>query len=168
MFSDVLIKKATDILHTCRGKGLTLATAESCTGGLIGALFTEVPGSSDVFERGFTTYSYRSKTEILGVESAMLEQHGAVSEQVVHTMATQALIRSKVDVTVAVSGIAGPGGAVPGKPVGTVYIGVATKDGAHVERFQFDGDRSAVRMQTVDKALDMIDNALRRSFVYVA
>jgi nicotinamide-nucleotide amidase len=160
MFSEAMRDKASAIMHTCRGKGLTLATAESCTGGLIGALFTEIPGSSDVFERGFTTYSYRSKTEVLGVDAQMLQQHGAVSEQVVMVMASQALIRSKVDITVAVSGIAGPGGAVPGKPVGTVYIGVATKDGTHVERFLFDGDRSDVRLQTVEKALDMLQEKI--------
>lgn len=168
MFTDTLCHKAGHILDECRKKGLMLATAESCTGGLIGALFTDIPGSSDVFERGFTTYSYRSKTELLGVSTETLEQYGAVSDQVVGIMARNALERSQVDIAVAVSGIAGPGGAVPGKPVGTVYIGVATKEQLVVERHQFEGDRRQVRMQTVEKALEMLDTAIRRSFVYVA
>jgi nicotinamide-nucleotide amidase len=168
MFSDSLCHKAAILLDHCRNKGLMLATAESCTGGLIGALLTDIPGSSDVFERGFTTYSYRSKTEILGVETHMLEQYGAVSDQVVSVMAKQALERSDVDIAVAVSGIAGPGGAVPGKPVGTVYIGIATKEQVIVERHLFEGDRREVRLQTVEKALDMIEGVLKRSFVYVA
>src|SRR5688500_11870196 len=116
MFSDSLRQQAAEILDACRGRGLTLATAESCTGGLIASLLTDIAGSSDVFERGLITYSYRSKTELLGVDKNMLEQYGAVSEQVVAVMAEQMRLRSKVDITVAVSGIAGPGGAVPGKP----------------------------------------------------
>ena len=168
MFSDLLAQHAEQILSDCRSKGLTVATAESCTGGLIAALFTDIAGSSDVFERGLITYSYRSKTEILGVETSMLEQFGAVSEQVVTVMATQALLRSKVDIAVAVSGIAGPGGAVPGKPVGTVYIAVASKDSLAVRRYQFDGDRRQVRLQTVKSALDMIGERLSQPFVSVA
>ncbi len=168
MFSEALTQRAEQVLSECRSKGLTVVTAESCTGGLIAALFTDIAGSSDVFERGLITYSYRSKTEILGVETSMLEQFGAVSEQVVTVMATQALLRSKVDIAVAVSGIAGPGGAVAGKPVGTVYIAVATKDSLAVRRFQFDGNRSEVRLQTVETALDMIEERLSQPFVSVA
>jgi nicotinamide-nucleotide amidase len=168
MFTDAQRQQATDVLEHCRRKGLLMATAESCTGGLIGALLTDISGSSDVFERGFTTYSYRSKTELLGVETSILEQHGAVSEQVVTIMAQQAMLRSKVDIAVAVSGIAGPGGAVAGKPVGTVYIGVATKQDTVVRRYQFDGDRTQVRIQTVETALTMLQDSLNRSFVYVA
>ncbi len=162
MFTESLIAHASAVLDKCRAKGFTLATAESCTGGLIAALFTDIAGSSDVFERGLITYSYRSKTELLGVETAMLEKHGAVSDQVVSVMASQARQRSKVDIAVAVSGIAGPGGAVPGKPVGTVFIGVSSSANLIVQRFQFGGDRSDVRMQTVEKALEMIKAELKR------
>lgn len=168
MFTDALCNRAAHILDECRKKGIMLATAESCTGGLISALFTDIPGSSDAFERGYVTYSYRSKTELLGVENDVLEKYGAVSDQVVGIMARQAVERAGVDVAVAVSGIAGPDGAVPGKPVGTVFIGVATRDQLSVERHHFDGDRRKVREQTVEKALDMLEGIINRSFVYVA
>lgn len=141
-----------------RGRGWRLATAESCTGGLIAAACTAVAGSSDWFERGFVTYSNAAKSELLGVEPDLIKTHGAVSEAVAHAMAHGALQRSCAELSVAVTGIAGPGGATPGKPVGLVWLAVASRgsDGAptsQAERLQLDGDRAAVREQTTLLAL---------------
>jgi nicotinamide-nucleotide amidase len=137
-----------------RARGWRMACAESCTGGLIAAACTSVAGSSDWFERGFVTYSNAAKTELLGVDAGLIERHGAVSEPVVRAMAQGALARAPVQLAVAVTGIAGPGGAVPGKPVGTVWLAVASAEGpTAVERLQLDGDRAAVRAQTVAAAL---------------
>jgi nicotinamide-nucleotide amidase len=144
-----------------RTRGERLATAESCTGGLIAAACTSVAGSSDWFERGFVTYSNEAKTEMLGVPAALVAAQGAVSEPVVVAMAEGALARSNADWSVAVTGIAGPGGAVPGKPVGTVWLCVARRGtAAHAQRLQLGGDRSAVREQTVRDALQALLDAL--------
>ena len=142
------------LAEALRTRGLKLATAESCTGGLIAAACTSIAGSSDWFERGYVTYSNAAKTEMLGVEAALIAAHGAVSEPVVRAMADGALARSGADLALAVTGIAGPGGAVPGKPVGTVWLAWARR-GASVqaERVHFDGERAAVRAQTVLLAL---------------
>ena len=136
-----------------RARGWRLATAESCTGGLIAAACTALAGSSDWFERGFVTYSNEAKTELLGVDAALIAAHGAVSEAVALAMARGALAQAPVQLAVAVTGIAGPGGAVPGKPVGTVWLAWADARGARAERLQLDGDRGAVRAQTVHTAL---------------
>ena len=141
-----------------RKRGWRLATAESCTGGLIAAACTAVAGSSDWFERGFVTYSNAAKSELLGVEPDLIATHGAVSEAVAQAMARGTLQRSNADLSVAVTGIAGPGGATPGKPVGLVWLAVASRggDGApacRAERLQLDGDRAAVREQTTLLAL---------------
>jgi len=136
-----------------RARGVRLATAESCTGGLIAAACTAVAGSSDWFERGFVTYSNAAKTELLGVDPVLIGLHGAVSEPVARAMAMGALARAPVQLTVAVTGIAGPGGAVPGKPVGTVWLALADAQGATAECLQLAGDRTAVREQTVHLAL---------------
>jgi nicotinamide-nucleotide amidase len=136
-----------------RARGWRLATAESCTGGLIAAACTAVAGSSDWFERGFVTYSNEAKTGLLGVDAALIAAHGAVSEPVALAMARGALAHAPVQLAVAVTGIAGPGGAVPGKPVGTVWLAWADARGAQAERLQLDGDRVAVRAQTVHAAL---------------
>ena len=136
-----------------RARGWRMAAAESCTGGLIAAACTAVAGSSDWFERGFVTYSNAAKQELLGVPEALIAAHGAVSEEVARSMAQGALRHAPVDLAVAVTGIAGPGGAVPGKPVGTVWLAWATTAGAHAERLQLDGDRAAVRAATVQAAL---------------
>ncbi len=133
-------------------RGLMLATAESCTGGWIAQAITSVPGSSQWFERGFVTYSNLSKTEMLGVAKTTLERFGAVSEETVREMARGALERSRAQVSVAVSGIAGPTGGTPDKPVGTVWIAWAFEDIA-ARRFHFPGDRQAVRRQAVEEAL---------------
>ena len=137
-----------------RGRGETIATAESCTGGLIAATCTSVAGSSDWFERGFVTYSNAAKSEMLGVDAALIAAHGAVSAEVACAMASGALAHSQAALAVAVTGIAGPGGAVPGKPVGTVWLALARRGAAaHAELLQLQGDRSAVREQTVAHAL---------------
>jgi nicotinamide-nucleotide amidase len=140
-----------------RARGWRLATAESCTGGLIAAACTALAGSSDWFERGFVTYSNEAKTELLGVEATLIAAHGAVSEAVVRAMALGALQRAPVQLAVAVTGIAGPGGGSADKPVGLVWLAVAqaVAEGAqvHSERLQLAGDRAAVRAQTVQHAL---------------
>ena len=154
------------LAQALRTAGLKLATAESCTGGLIAAACTAVAGSSDWFERGFVTYSNEAKTEMLGVPAALIAAHGAVSAEVAQAMAEGALAHSRADLAVAVTGIAGPGGATPGKPVGTVWLSVATcrseggDSGAGVvtqtELLQLDGDRVAIRALTVQHALQRL------------
>ena len=137
-----------------RARGAMLATAESCTGGLIAATCTSVAGSSDWFERGFVTYSNAAKIEMLGIDAALIAAHGAVSAEVACAMAEGALVHSRASLAVAVTGIAGPSGATPGKPVGTVWFALARRGGAAVaELLQLDGDRSAVREQTLAHAL---------------
>ena len=137
-----------------RARGAMLATAESCTGGLIAATCTSVAGSSDWFERGFVTYSNAAKIEMLGIDAALIAAHGAVSAEVARAMAEGALVHSRASLAVAVTGIAGPSGATPGKPVGTVWFALARRGGAAVaELLQLDGDRSAVREQTLAHAL---------------
>ena len=146
--------KPAELLQAARYWGLKIATAESCTGGLVAAALTDIAGSSDVFERGFVTYSNLAKTEMLGVAEATLEAHGAVSEAVAREMADGALRHSAADLAVSVTGIAGPGGATPGKPVGTVCFGWAAIDAAPVtETRQFPGDRAAVRRAAALHAL---------------
>lgn len=133
--------------------GWTLATAESCTGGLIAAACTDLAGSSAWFERGFVTYSNASKTELLGVDTALIAQHGAVSEAVARAMALGALRHSKAQVSVAVTGIAGPSGGSADKPVGTVWLAWATPHGLQSQLAHFAGDRAQVRCSTVHAAL---------------
>jgi len=150
-----------DLADALRAQGLHIATAESCTGGLIAAACTAVAGSSDWFERGFVTYSNAAKTELLGVGEALLRTHGAVSEPVARAMAEGALQRAPVQRAVAVIGIAGPGGAVPGKPVGTVWLALARRDGPmHSRLLQLGGDRAAVRHATVVAALHALRDSL--------
>jgi|GEM_PF-133080 len=145
-----------------RARGWRMASAESCTGGLIAAACTALSGSSDWFERGFVTYSNAAKAELLGVDSQLIAAHGAVSEEVARAMAEGALQRAPVQCAVAVTGIAGPGGAVPGKPVGTVWLAWGSASGVLTERLQLPGDRDAVRGATVAAALQrLIECALR-------
>lgn len=153
MSSDILLQLAIEAGQALQDKGLQLATAESCTGGGVAQAITEIAGSSAWFERGFITYSNASKTELLEVPAALIAAHGAVSEEVAAAMARGALDASNADVAVSTTGIAGPGGAVPGKPVGTVCFGWATADAVHTERHLFAGDRHAVREQAVAHAL---------------
>lgn len=144
-----------------RARSEKLVAAESCTGGLIAAACTSVAGSSDWFERGFVTYSNEAKNECLGVPAITLQRHGAVSEPVARAMAEGALKVSYAQWAVAVTGIAGPGGAVPGKPVGTVWLAIAHAGEVLIaERLQLEGDRSAVREQTVQRALQQLRAAV--------
>jgi nicotinamide-nucleotide amidase len=137
-----------------------LATAESCTGGLIAGACTELAGSSVWFERGFVTYSNAAKTELLGVDAALIEAHGAVSEPVAHAMAAGAIAHSAARVSIAVTGVAGPTGGSPGKPVGTVWFGWSVDGQVRTERRRFDGDRAAVRAATVHYALQTLAGLL--------
>ena len=169
MADSAIYRLAEDVGEALKGRGLMLVTAESCTGGWISEAVTMVPGSSDWFERGFVTYTYISKREMLGVKEATLSRHGAVAEEVVREMVAGALARSHAQVAVAVSGVAGPAGGTPDKPVGTVCLAWGMKDGKpRSETTRFAGDREAVRRQAVERALrgviELLDsrNALRR------
>lgn len=140
--------------NALRARGWRLATAESCTGGLLAAACTSIAGSSDWFERGVVSYSNAAKTELLGVPPAVLVKHGAVSAETAQAMAEGVQALARVELAVAVTGIAGPGGAVPGKPVGTVWLGMAMRGRAtRTELLQLAGDRAAVRGQAVRQAL---------------
>jgi nicotinamide-nucleotide amidase len=152
-----IARRARRVLDACRARGLKLATAESCTGGMIAAALTEIAGSSDVVERGFVTYSNEAKTELLGVAAATIVVNGAVSEPVAREMAEGALAHSHADIAVSVTGIAGPGGGTPTKPVGTVHIACA-REGFETwhEAHRFRGNREAVRAASVIVALDMV------------
>jgi nicotinamide-nucleotide amidase len=154
-FLDDLEPQVNALAEALRARGWRLVTAESCTGGLIAAACTAVAGSSDWFERGFVSYSNEAKTELLGVPASLIGAHGAVSEPVARVMATGALAHAHADLALAVTGIAGPGGAVPGKPVGTVWLAWAHRGGhAGAELLQLGGDRAAVRAVTVQRALE--------------
>ena len=141
------------LANALTARGWTMATAESCTGGLIGGACTDLAGSSDWFERGFVTYSNAAKTELLGVPADLIAAHGAVSEPVARAMAAGARAHAPVQLAVAVTGVAGPSGGSAEKPVGTVWFGWATPEGVFTERQRFDGDRAAVRRATVAHAL---------------
>lgn len=147
---------ADDAIAALRARGWMLATAESCTGGLIGAAITDIAGSSDVFDRGFVTYSNAAKMELLGVSSASIDAHGAVSEEVAREMAAGALERSDAQIAVSVTGIAGPGGS-DNKPEGRVCFGLATEAGVTSETVEFGAlGRSNVRARTVAHALSLV------------
>lgn len=149
------------LLDLYRKSGLRIATAESCTGGLIAATLTAIPGSSDVFERGWVTYSNAAKSENLGVPPELIAEKGAVSAEVAEAMARGVLRRAQADVAVSVTGIAGPGGGSVEKPVGLVYIGLARKDGwSQVERCEFPGNRDEVRRHAVARALAHLATAI--------
>ena len=144
-----------------QGKGLRLAAAESCTGGWLAKVITDIAGSSAWFERGFVTYSNRAKQDMLGVTAATLDEHGAVSEATVREMAEGALRHSEAELAVAISGIAGPDGGSPDKPVGTVWFAWAARDAAtRCDRLIFAGDREAVRRQAVARALTGVGDGL--------
>jgi len=163
MFPDEILDLSKSLIDTCKAKGLMVATAESCTGGLIAASITAVSGSSDIFDRGFNTYSYESKSEMLGVDMDDIVASGAVSETVARQMADGALAHSSAHLSVAVTGVAGPGGGSEEKPVGTVDIAAALESReTEYRRFHFDGDRDAVRMQTVKAALEMMLGLINR------
>ncbi len=151
------IGAAFDVLAACRRAKMKLATAESCTGGLIAAALTEIPGSSDVVERGFVTYSNEAKEQLLAVSPGLIRAFGAVSEPVARAMAEGALHRSLADMAVSVTGVAGPGGGSVEKPVGLVHFGLARKGRATQTSYRmFGGDRAAVRRQAVEYALQLL------------
>ncbi|HYC98359.1 CinA family protein [Brevundimonas sp.] len=157
MFPDDIEILAREVIEAAGARGLTIAAAESCTGGLVTGALTAVPGSSAVVERGFVTYSNAAKVELLGVPAGLIERHGAVSEPVARAMAGGALARSAAQVSVAVTGIAGPGGGSPDKPVGLVHFAAAGPGGMiHVERRLGDIGREGVRLDSVRIALGLL------------
>ena len=152
------------IVEAYKAAGLMIATAESCTGGLIAGAITEIAGSSAVFDRGFVTYSNEAKAEMLGVPPELIAEHGAVSEPVARAMAEGALARSKADVAVSVTGIAGPGGGSVEKPVGLVWFGLAARDQSAASEYHvFSGDRAAVRQATVLHAMKLLHRMPQKS-----
>lgn len=157
-FSPDIMARAEAVLHAATAAHLTIAVAESCTGGLIAACLTGIPGASNVVDRGFVTYTDRAKTELLGVANELIAAFGAVSEPVARKMAEGAIRHSHADVAVAVTGIAGPGGATPNKPVGTVHLAALRRDGKTVHEIHHFGDlgRAEVRAKAVAAALDLI------------
>ena len=156
--SAVLVQELADQLLKHRQK---ICAAESCTGGLIAKTFTDLAGSSDWFERGFVTYSDQAKSEMLAVPASLIEDYGAVSEAVASAMASGALRHSRADYSVAVTGVAGPAGGTDDKPVGTVWIAVASAGQMLAKRYQFDGDRQAVRAATLEAAIELLLDLVR-------
>lgn len=161
VFAEAMLASARAVLDLCRARGLKIATAESCTGGLVAALLTEIAGSSDVVERGFVTYSNDAKRELLGVASETLAAQGAVSAATAREMAEGALQRSRADIAVSVTGVAGPGGGGVEKPVGLVHFACAGPGARRVAAERRFGDigRPAVRLAAVELALAMIEAA---------
>jgi len=158
VFERELLTEAASLLEVLRLRSLKIVTAESCTGGLVSGLLTEIPGSSDVVERGFVVYSNDAKMECLGVPGQLLSEHGAVSRPVAEAMATGALMNSLADVAIAVTGVAGPGGGTALKPVGLVHVAAATlgQPALHQECRFGDIGRGAVRLATIKVALELI------------
>jgi nicotinamide-nucleotide amidase len=164
-----LIAKAEEVLNYCRENGYTVATAESCTGGLVAAYLTHIAGASDIVERGFVTYSNAAKMELLGVDAQVLEEHGAVSRQTALAMAAGGLWRSHADLSVAITGIAGPGGGSPEKPVGLVHFAIARRVSVSAQQLDFkalhheeqfgDIGRSEVREESVAVAFRLLMQA---------
>jgi nicotinamide-nucleotide amidase len=162
MFPPGILHAAEQILADARRSQLTIATAESCTGGLIAAAFTEIPGSSDVFERGFVTYSNEAKQTLLGIPGDLIATYGAVSAQTARAMAQGALAHAPVDLVVAVTGIAGPGGGSKTKPVGLVHFAAARRGGPLLEEVRRFGDigRGPVRLASVETAIELLGRLL--------
>lgn len=162
MFASSLVDRAAALLAACRARNWMLATAESCTGGLVAALLTDVPGSSAAFERGFVTYSNAAKAEMLGVDPALIAAEGAVSEAVARGMASGVLAHARADVAVSITGVAGPGGGTAAKPVGLVHFACARRgaDVVAVERRFGDIGRSAIRLASVAEALRLFEAAM--------
>jgi nicotinamide-nucleotide amidase len=162
VFEAETLALAQAVLDACRSRGWHIATAESCTGGLITGALTAIAGSSDVVERGFVTYSNEAKSELLGVPPETIAKHGAVSAETAAAMAQGALARAPVDLAISVTCIAGPGGATPTKPVGLVLFGLARRDGTcRTERRVFPGDRTAIREAALELALQLLEAEAR-------
>ena len=163
MFEAETLTLAQSVLDACRARNWKLATAESCTGGLVVGALTAIGGSSDVVERGFVTYSNEAKSELLGVPPEIITAHGAVSAETAVAMARGAVARAPVDLAVSVTGVAGPGGGTPTKPIGVVLFGVARRDGTcRTERHVFTGDRMTVRQAALEAALKLLATEARR------
>ena len=157
MFSDKLVKLAEKVILACKKHNLRLATAESCTGGLIAGCLTSISGASDVLQYGYVTYTNQAKINLLGVSANILSEHGAVSETVSRSMANGAIMSGNADISVSVTGIAGPDGGSNKKPVGLVHISVARQNYKTLhERHLFDGDREAIRLLSVTMALKLL------------
>lgn len=157
LLPEPLVEQAAGLVAALARAGVTVATAESCTGGLVAGCLTEIPGASAVLERGFVVYSNRAKEELLGVPAALLAAHGAVSAEVARAMAEGAMQRSAADRAVAITGIAGPDGGTPAKPVGLVFLALAARDRpTAVERQVFAGDRAGIRAAAVSRALALL------------
>lgn len=156
------MEAARQILETARKKKTKIVTAESCTGGMIAAALTDIPGASDIFERGFVTYSNESKIELLGVPEWVIGMHGAVSAQTAKAMARGAIENSHASISIAVTGIAGPDGGTAEKPVGLVYVALAVKNGELVcKKCMFSGNRDAIRKKAVSRALSLLHSAIK-------
>lgn len=158
MFSEALLAQARQLLADCEARKLRIATAESCTGGLVAGLLTEIPGSSAIVERGFVTYSNEAKQDMLGVPAALIAENGAVSEIVARAMAEGALKRSRADLVVSITGIAGPGGGTASKPVGLVHFAAARNGWStmHERRLLGDLGRTEIRLASVQVALSLL------------
>ena len=155
-------EEAGELVELLKAKGLKITTAESCTGGMVAAAITDVGGSSGVFERGFVTYCNEAKHDMLGVKKKTLKEYGAVSKETVREMAKGAAKAAGADVAVSLSGIAGPGGGSAEKPVGLVYMGVYVKGHLKSRKFNFEGDREAVRNSAVCAALKLVIRQIRK------
>jgi nicotinamide-nucleotide amidase len=164
MLDDDIVAAGESLLEICRRKKLTIATAESCTGGLAAGMLTEIPGVSSMLDRGFVTYSNQAKHEMLGVPAATLEAHGAVSRETAEAMAKGALAHAPVDLAVSVTGVAGPDGGSDEKPVGLVYFGAASRSGQlnHVERRFGNPGRAEIRKRSVLQAIVMLQALAER------
>jgi nicotinamide-nucleotide amidase len=164
MIGAELRRAARRVLALCRARGLRIATAESCTGGLVAAALTEIAGSSDVVDCGFVTYSNAAKQRMLGVPAATLKRHGAVSAETAAAMARGALRKSRADLAVSITGIAGPGGGSKQKPVGLVYFAAASRDGRRLARRRLYGDvgRARVRLRSVVEAIGLLEMLAKR------
>lgn len=153
---------AKQVIETYAQARKKIVTAESCTGGLVAAALTSIPGSSDVFERGFVSYSYDSKIEVLGVLPEKIQTRGVVSDEVAEAMAEGALEFSLADIAISVTGVAGPGGGLPNKPVGLTYFGIATRDGPRFHLHHvFKGDRDEIRRAAVIEALKLLSSLIQ-------
>lgn len=162
IFNKCLISKLKKISHFCEVKSFKLSCAESCTGGLLSALFTEISGSSKFFDRSFVTYSNQSKVQVLNVNPETLNNHGAVSKETAEEMVVGVKKNSNADIVVAITGIAGPEGGTLEKPVGTVYISVFLKNNIYTNRYNFNGSRSEIRISILNQVLENIENLLNK------